>query len=168
MTQSSDIETIARQLAAHFLVAPDWKARLGGAVQTLQRIDAQTFARGAYTPEIIQAMVSRTAEILFNIAVSEPLTVARLYFDLLPRQPGHPLTASVIAALSDGAALVRLLRSHGINLEMAKDEAGSTFITLHGTDQARDMANSFKEAIQKAWVDAAVEPRPQGGLYRVH
>lgn len=168
MTHSSDIETIARQLAAHFLMAPDWKTRLDGAVQTLQRIDAQIFARGIYTPEIIQAMVCRTTEILFEIAASEPLTVARLYFDLLPRQPDHPLTASVIAALSDGPALVRLLRSHGITLEMTKDEAGSNFIILYGMDGTHDMAASFMGAVQKAWVDAEVGPQPQGGLYRIH
>lgn len=168
MTQSSDIEIIARQLAAHFLTAPDWKERLSGAVENLKRIDAEVFAKGAYTPEVIQTMVSRTAEILFDIAVSEPLSIARLYFDLLPRQPDHPLTASVIAALSDGPALVRLLRSHGTNLEMLKDDSGATFITLNGMEQTHQMSDSFKSAVQKAWVDASIGPQPQGGLHRIH
>ena len=169
MTSASEIETVSRQLAAHFLLAPDWQARLGHAIQTLHRIDARTFAGGAHSPETIQGIVRRTLDILFEIAAADPLTVARLYFDLLPRVPGHPLTAAVIGALSNGAAVLNLLRGYGAELDVLKDDVGASFIALHDLEQSHGMTDGFKDAIRKAmdWACAA-GPHPQGGLHRIH
>lgn len=169
MTKASDIETVARQLASHFLLEPDWRSRLGGSVATLQRIDPQSFAGGAYAPETVQTIIDRTAEILFHIALSDPLTVARLYFDLLPRLPNHPLTSSVITALSDGRAVLELLRRHGAEFQIRRDDTGASFITVHGMDRVRGMDDSFKGAIRTAmdWADA-VGPHAQGGLHWIH
>jgi len=169
MTETPNIEAVARQLAGQFLLARDWRAKLGRSVLMLDRLDCETFAGGIYSAKTVQAMAWRAAEILFEIAVADPLTVARLYFDLLPRRPEHPLTAAVIAALSDGPTVVKLLRAHGMALDVRKDESGSSFLTIHDMGVSHDLADPFKDAIRKAmdW-SAMTGPQPQGGLHSIH
>lgn len=161
MTRKDTIEALARNLTTIVLHDPAWNARLDDLCGALHRAAGHIKPAGH-----MLAVVRRAEAILRQIAQSDPATVGRLYFDLLPRQPDHPLTAAVVAALSDRATVLTMLRDAGVRPRLFKDEDGTTFIVLEGLDQARDLSPGMKDAIVAAMTAEALPPR--GGLHAMH
>ncbi len=163
MSDRAEVEAVARQVAAQILVRPDWVRGVDYMCQPLRRI-AEAGPR-----ETVAAIAVRAETILRDIAAADPLTIARRYYDLLPRQPDHPLTGAVIAALSDAPTVMRMLRACGADLAVRKDDSGENFLAIHDLSGAVDMGDAFKTALMTAMTWAATAgPRPQGDLHTVH
>ncbi|MGE5515016.1 MAG: hypothetical protein ACM31D_04260 [Bacteroidota bacterium] len=161
MTQRDDTESLARNLASIVLHDPQWRDSLD------ERCAALVNAASRIKPvRKMTAVVKRAEAILRHVAEADALTIGRLYFDLLPRTPGHPLTEAVLAALSDRRAVLGMLREAGMQPRLLKDEAGTTFIVLDGLDDAPDMSDTMKAAIRAAMTAPAEAPR--GGLHAMH
>lgn len=161
MPRTDTIEDLARNLASIVLHDSAWDRRLDDLCAALRRA-ANHIKPGGH----MAAVVSRAETILRQIAVSDPVTVGRLYFDLLPRQPDHPLTAAVIKALSDRDTVLAMLREAGVAPRLLKDDCGTTYIVLEGLDDANALSNGMKRAIVEAMTAEA--PPPRGGLHTMH
>lgn len=161
MPRKDTIETLARNLAAIVLHDPAWNTRLDDLCTSLHRAAAHIKPNGH-----MAAVVRRAETILREIAASDPATIGRRYFDLLPRQPEHPLTAAVVQALSDRATVLSMLRDAGVAPRLLKDDDGTTFIVLDGLDDAHDLSDGMKRAILEAMTADALPPR--GGLHVLH
>ena len=159
--QQDSVENLARNLVCIVLREGDWAERLDDLFAALHR------AAHRIRPAGIMASVVRRAEsILRDMTRMDAASIGRLYFDLLPRQAEHPLTAAVIAALSDRDTVLSMLREAGISPRLLKDDDGTTFIVLDGLDEAEDLSDGMKEAIRAAMTVPA--PTPQGGLHTLH
>lgn len=159
--KADTVEQLARNLASIVLHDPAWEGRLEGLCETLHRAAAHIKPMG-----IMAAVVRRAETILRQISAADPVTVGRLYFDLLPREVTHPLTAAVVRALSDRDTVLAMLRDAGVSARLLKDDSGITFIILDGLDRARDLSEGMKQAILEAMTAEA--PPPRGGLHAVH
>lgn len=169
MSMRADQETLARALAAQVLRAEDWVERLEGICLAMRVAAERVPAHSPHTPETMRAVAARAEAILRQIANADPLTIGRLYFDLLPRDPDHPLTKSVVAAFSDGRAVIRMLRDSGTRLDIQKDDTGENFVTIHDIKQAKGLGNGLKNAIIRAMaLTAEMGCPPQGDLHRLH
>lgn len=155
------VETLARNLVSVVLRTGDWADRLDDRLAALHRA-----ARRIRPDGHMAAAVRRAEAILRDMVRLDAATIGRLYFDLLPRQPDHPLTAAVAAALSDRDVVLAMLRAAGISPRLLKDGDGTTFIVLEGLDEAEALSDGMKEAIRAAMTVAA--PAPRGGLHTVH
>ena len=163
MAEGSEMEEMARRVAAQVLVRPDWAHEVERACLPLRRIAEDCRSQG------VGAIAARAETILRDIAAADPLTVARRYYDLLPRQPDHPLTSAVIAALSDGAKVMRMLRDCGADIAMRKDDTGDNYLAIHDLSRTADMGDAFKTALMTAMTWAATEgPKPRGELHLIH
>jgi hypothetical protein len=161
MSMHADVETLARALAQQVLKASDWPERLDAICQDMQ--DA------ARKPGNMRDVAERAEAILRHIAQSDAMTIGRLYFDLLPRDPANPLSAAVMAAFSDGNAVIRMLRESGLRLDMQKDDVGENFIIIHDLEQAEGLGDGLKLAILRALsLTAQLASPPQGVLHYVH
>lgn len=161
MRTRDDVEGMARKLAAVVLQDEDWQQRLDELCAALAR--AAAHLRPARR---MSAVVARAEAILRHITDADLVTIGRLYFDLLPRRPDHPLTQAVVTALSDRNAVLAMLRAAGMQPRLLKDEDGDTFIVLDGLDEAHDLSDGMKAAIRAA-MTAPAEP-PRGGLHVMH
>jgi|GEM_PF-1955496 hypothetical protein len=169
MSTHADEEILARALAAQVLKAPDWAARLDAICSAMREAAGRASTPAPHTPRTLRRVAIRAETILRHIARSDALTVGRLYFDLLPRDPAHPLSAAVVAALSDGRAVIRMLRESGTRFDVHKDGTGANYITVHDLDHAGGLGDGFKTAIIRALaLTAHVGSPPQGGLHRIH
>lgn len=155
------VETLARNLVTLVLHESDWAERLDDLFAALHRAAARI-----QPPSRMVAVVRRAETILRDIAELDAASIGRLYFDLLPRRPDHPLTAAVIAALSDRETVLSMLREAGISPRLLKDDDGTTFIVLDGLDAAKQLSDGMREAIRVA-MTVPVGP-PQGGLHTLH
>lgn len=164
-----DTEMLARILAARMLRAPDWADRLDEVCRGLHDAAEHPAAPGPHAPETLRAIAARAEAILRHIAASDALTVGRLYFDLLPRDPAHPLAAAVTAALGDGRAVLRMLRDSGLRLDVRKDDAGTSFVTIHDMERAQGLSDGFRAAILEALaLTAQLAAPPRGRLHPIH
>lgn len=161
MSRHDEIEALARNLASIVLYDADWQDRLDERCTSLGHAATQIKPVRKMT-----AVVARAEGILRHIAQADALTIGRLYFDLLPRNPTHPLTEAVLAALQDRKAVLDMLRAAGMQPRLLKDETGTTFIVLDGLDDASDLSDTMKAAIRAA-MTAPAEP-PRGGLHAMH
>ncbi|MCR6631220.1 MAG: hypothetical protein NVV74_14880 [Magnetospirillum sp.] len=161
MSSAESVEGLARKLASIVLRQEDWRERLDGLCAAL----AAAAGRVRSARRMV-AVVARAEAILRHVAVADAATIGRLYFDLLPRQPGHPLTEAVIAALSDRGAVLDMLRAAGMRPRLLKDGDGTTFLVIDGLDEAAALSDGMKAAIRAAM--AADAPPPHGPLQVMH
>lgn len=169
MSTQANEELLSRALVAQVLRAADWHERLDQICANIQRAGENTPAAAANPPATMRRVATRAQDILREIAASDALTVGRLYFDLLPRDPQHPLTNAVIAALSDRRAVVRMLRECGTKVDVRKDEEGVDYLTIHDVEHADGLGDGFKRAIQTAMtLSTELGRRPHGDLLPIH
>lgn len=169
MDKQADREALARALAAQVLKAPAWAERLDTICQNMALAADRPVPGAVHAPAFMRAVAERAEAILRHIAQADPLTVGRLYFDLLPRDPNHWLTARVMAAFHDGPAVLRMLKDHGTRLELLKDDSGENYLAIHDLGQASGLSDGFKVAIIRALaMTAHLGQPPKGELHSVH
>lgn len=160
MAQFDTVEVMARQVAAAVLRNLRWRQRLDETCQSLHADAALA------TPRQTMVSVAKRAEaILRHIAQADPISIGRLYFDILPPQP-HPLTVAVISALSQPEAVVQMLRDAGMAPQLRKDGSGASFIEIEAPDDHHQMSPATRAAITSAMTSVGEEP--QGALRTIH
>lgn len=169
MTKPAQVEALSRALAARVLKEPDWSERLDPICLAIRDAGNRSVPGAALSLKTAQAVAARAEAILRDINALDPLSIGQRYFDLLPRQDSHPLTAAVIAALNDGPAVIRMLRACGTEVAILKDDAGTSFIEINDLHRAPDLGEGMKAAIRNALaVTAEISQQPQGALHQLH
>lgn len=168
MTKPAQVEALSRALAARVLKEADWSVRLEPICQAIRQAGNTNAPGAALSLKTSQAVAARAEAILREINSLDPLDIGQRYFDLLPRQDSHPLTAAVIAAL-DGPAVIRMLRACGTRVEIHKDETGASYIEINDLDRHGQMGEGMKAAIRHALaVTAEISQAPLGALHALH
>lgn len=161
MARYDSIEEMARQLAAYCLRDPRWEDRLEEICRTLR---ADALRAEPRRPMI--AVAARAEAMLRHIFHCDPVSIGRLYFDLLPRQPGHPLTERVIAALADPANAIALLRDAGLHPRVGKDDDGTSVIEISLPEETPALCDAARDAIVTALL--AGETAPRRAIHTIH
>ena len=160
MAYRDEVEAMARQLVRVILRNPRWDDRLDDLCHSL-RVDAAE----ASPRQTMIAVAARAETMLRHIAQGDYVAIGRLYFDLLP-EIGHPLTDAVIAALSQPAAALRLMRESGLEPQVRKDESGTSFIEIEVPDHSHALCDATRDAITAAMTSVGEEPL--GALRTIH
>lgn len=161
MVQDDIVERLAKQLAAQILRDPHWDRHLD---QLCQMMHAD--ARMGKPRRTLTRAALRAEAILRHIAEAEPATIGRLYFDLMPSQPGHPLTNAVAEALATPETALRMLRDAGLNPQVLKDGNGENYIQIDTPDRTHALCEAARAAIVAAMTGG--RRPPVGRLVAIH